>query len=124
MTLPRAATSPIASCTKKSASSPTPCAAACGATSESSPAVAASPAVYWLLRLDGLLPAVLLGLCVVPVTVMGGQAGVLQGERRWLPLSLLYLSVGVPRVLLGGGCLLVSATEKKPDTSSNTASAV
>ncbi len=74
-------------------------------------AVAASPAVAWLLRLDGLLPAVLLGLCVVPVTVMGGQAGVLQGERRWLPLSLVYLSVGVPRVLLGGGCLLISATE-------------
>jgi O-antigen/teichoic acid export membrane protein len=74
-------------------------------------AVAASPAVWWVLRLDGLLPALLLGLCVVPVTVMGGQAGVLQGERRWLPLSLVYLSVGVPRVLLGGGCLLVSATE-------------
>jgi O-antigen/teichoic acid export membrane protein len=74
-------------------------------------ALAASPAVWWLLRLDGLLPAVLLALCVVPVTVMGGQAGVLQGERRWLPLSLLYLSVGVPRVLLGGACLAVSATE-------------
>jgi len=74
-------------------------------------AVAASPAVWWLLRLDGLLPALLLGLCVVPVTVMGGQAGVLQGERRWLPLSLVYLSVGVPRVLLGGGFLLISATE-------------
>jgi O-antigen/teichoic acid export membrane protein len=74
-------------------------------------AVTASPAVWWLLRLDGLLPAVLLGLCVVPVTVMGGQAGVLQGERRWLPLSMMYLSVGVPRVLLGGGCLLISATE-------------
>ncbi|RHW25125.1 polysaccharide biosynthesis protein [Nocardioides immobilis] len=74
-------------------------------------AVAASPAVAWLLRLDGLLPAVLLGMCVVPVTVMGGQAGVLQGERRWLPLSLVYLSVGVPRVLLGGGCLLIAATE-------------
>ncbi|WP_246159382.1 lipopolysaccharide biosynthesis protein [Nocardioides antri] len=74
-------------------------------------AVAASPAEWWLLRLDGLLPAVLLGLCVVPVTVMGGQAGVLQGERRWLPLSLLYLSVGVPRVLIGGACLLVSPTE-------------
>lgn len=74
-------------------------------------ALAAAPAVWWLLRLDGLLPAVLLGLCVVPVTVMGGQAGVLQGERRWLPLSLVYLSVGVPRVVLGGGCLLVSATE-------------
>ncbi|WP_312855848.1 lipopolysaccharide biosynthesis protein [Nocardioides stalactiti] len=74
-------------------------------------AVAASPLVWWLLRLDGLLPAVLLGLCVVPVTVMGGQAGVLQGERRWLPLSLVYLSVGVPRVLIGGACLAISATE-------------
>ena len=74
-------------------------------------AVVASPAVWWLLRLDGLLPAVLLGLCVVPVTVMGGQAGVLQGERRWLPLSLIYLSVGVPRVLLGGAALAISATE-------------
>ena len=74
-------------------------------------AVAASPAVYWLLRLDGLLPAVLLGLCVVPVTVMGGQAGVLQGERRWLSLSLMYLSVGVPRVLLGGAALAISPTE-------------
>ena len=28
-------------------------------------AVAASPAVWWLLRLDGLLPAVLLGLCYI-----------------------------------------------------------
>ena len=71
--------------------------------------VAAAPAVWWLLRLDGVVPAVLLGLCVVPVTVMGGQAGVLQGERRWLPLSLMYLAVGVPRVLLGSACLLVSA---------------
>ena len=67
--------------------------------------------MWWLLRLDGLLPAVLLGLCVVPVTIVGGQAGVLQGERRWLPLSLLYLSVGVPRVLLGGAALAISATE-------------
>lgn len=74
-------------------------------------ALAASPAVWWVLRLDGLLPAVLLGLCVVPVTVMGGQAGVLQGERRWLPLSLMYLCVGLPRVLIGGACLLVSPTE-------------
>ncbi len=74
-------------------------------------ALAAAPAVWWLLRLDGLLPAVLLGLCVVPVTVMGGQAGVLQGERRWLSLSLMYLSVGVPRVLLGGAALAISPTE-------------
>jgi O-antigen/teichoic acid export membrane protein len=73
--------------------------------------VAAAPAVWQLLRLDGVLPAILLGLCVVPVTVMGGQAGVLQGERRWLPLSVVYLAVGVPRVILGGGLLLLWQTE-------------
>jgi O-antigen/teichoic acid export membrane protein len=74
-------------------------------------AVLASPLVWWLLRLDDLLPAVLLGLCVVPVTVMGGYAGVLQGERRWTPLGLVYLAVGVPRVLIGTACLLVVANE-------------
>lgn len=74
-------------------------------------AVAASPAAWHLLRLDGLWPAILLGLCVIPVTVMGGQAGVLQGERRWLPLSLVYLCAGVPRFVLGGAFMLVSPTE-------------
>lgn len=74
-------------------------------------ALAAAPLVAHVLRLDGLLPAVLLALCVVPATAMGGQAGVLQGERRWLPLSVIYVAVGVPRVLLGGVFLTVSATE-------------
>ncbi|WP_182375959.1 lipopolysaccharide biosynthesis protein [Nocardioides sp. WS12] len=74
-------------------------------------AVGASPAVWQLLRLDGLAPAILLGLCVIPITVMGGQAGVLQGERRWLPLSLVYLCAGVPRFVLGGAFMLVSPTE-------------
>ncbi|WP_436698727.1 oligosaccharide flippase family protein [Nocardioides sp. BYT-33-1] len=73
--------------------------------------VLAAPVVTKLLRLDGLLPAVLLGLCVVPITVMGAQAGVLQGERRWLPLSLVYLSVGVPRVVLGLAFLLAWRSE-------------
>ncbi|WP_408899207.1 lipopolysaccharide biosynthesis protein [Nocardioides sp. R1-1] len=74
-------------------------------------AVLAAPLVTELLRLDGLLPALLLGLSAVPATVMGAQAGVLQGERRWLPLSLVYLAVGVPRVVLGLVFLLVSSTE-------------
>lgn len=73
--------------------------------------LAATPAVWHLLRLDGPLPAILLALCVVPTTIMGGQAGVLQGERRWLQLSLVYLAVGVPRVVLGGAFLLVWDTE-------------
>lgn len=73
--------------------------------------VLAAPLVTKLLRLDGLLPAVLLGLAVIPSTVMGAQAGVLQGERRWLPLSLVYLAVGVPRVVLGIGLLLAWRSE-------------
>ncbi|GAA4096018.1 oligosaccharide flippase family protein [Nocardioides kongjuensis] len=73
--------------------------------------VVAAPLVTRLLRLDGLLPAVLLALAIVPATVMGAQAGVLQGERRWLPLSLVYLAVGVPRVLLGIAFLLVWRSE-------------
>lgn len=73
-------------------------------------ALAAAPLVWWLLRLDSLWAAVLLAVAVLPVTVMGGYAGVLQGERRWLPLSMVYVAVGVPRVLVGGGCLLLSPT--------------
>jgi len=70
-----------------------------------------SPVVAWVLRLDSVLPAVLLAVSAVPVTIMGGQAGVLQGERRWLPLALVYLAMGVPRVVVGTLCILVSPTE-------------
>jgi O-antigen/teichoic acid export membrane protein len=73
--------------------------------------VALAPVVWHVLHLDSVVPAVLLALCVVPVTVMGGQAGVLQGERRWHPLSLMYLAVGVPRVAIGAACLAVRPTE-------------
>jgi O-antigen/teichoic acid export membrane protein len=74
-------------------------------------ALVASPLVWKLLELTSIYPALMLALSVVPTTVMGGQAGVLQGERRWLPLSLVYLAVGVPRVLLGAGFLAVRHTE-------------
>jgi O-antigen/teichoic acid export membrane protein len=73
-------------------------------------AMAASPLIMWLLRIDSPWPVLLLALTVLPITVMGGQAGVLQGERRWMPLSLLYLAIGLPRALLGGGFLLFSPT--------------
>jgi O-antigen/teichoic acid export membrane protein len=64
-----------------------------------------------VLRLDSLLPAVLLAIAAVPLTIQGGQAGILQGERRWLPLALLYLAMGVPRVLIGTLCILWMPTE-------------
>lgn len=73
--------------------------------------LAASPVVYVVLRLDSIVPALLLAISAVPLTIMGGQAGILQGERRWLPLALLYLGLGVPRLVFGALCMAISPTE-------------
>ncbi|MFL6108807.1 MAG: lipopolysaccharide biosynthesis protein [Marmoricola sp.] len=64
-----------------------------------------SPVINAALRLDSLPTAMLLAVAVAPTTLMGAQAGVLQGERRWVPLSLVYLAAGVPRLVLGAGLL-------------------
>jgi O-antigen/teichoic acid export membrane protein len=63
--------------------------------------VLASPLVDVALKLDSIGTALLLGIAVAPFTLMGAQAGVLQGERRWTPLALVYLSFGLPRLFLG-----------------------
>jgi O-antigen/teichoic acid export membrane protein len=63
--------------------------------------LALSPLVAWVLRVEVIPAAMLVAAAVVPITVSGGQAGILQGERRWWPLSLIYISTGVPRVLVG-----------------------
>ena len=70
-----------------------------------------SPLVERLLRLDSLGPAVLVALAAIPVTAMGGQAGVLQGERRWNALGAVYVAAGLPRLVLGAALLLASPTE-------------
>lgn len=61
----------------------------------------ATPLLDRMLRLDNLPTAALVGLAAVPLTIMGGQAGILQGERRWQPLALVYVAGGVPRLLIG-----------------------
>ncbi|HZJ06420.1 MAG TPA: polysaccharide biosynthesis protein [Nocardioidaceae bacterium] len=68
----------------------------------------AIPLVTWTLRLDNATSAALLAVTAVPLTVMGGQAGILQGERRWLSLAAIYLAMGVGRVVFGITALLVS----------------
>jgi O-antigen/teichoic acid export membrane protein len=73
--------------------------------------LALSPLVWKVLQLDSLVPAVLVAIGVVPMTIAGGQAGILQGERRWLPLSILYLALGIPRVVIGTACIMVRPTE-------------
>ncbi len=72
--------------------------------------LAAAPLVASALDLGSWVPAALLAAAVLPITVMGGQAGILQGERRWLPLALVYLAVGVGRLVLGTGALLAEPT--------------
>ena len=57
-----------------------------------------APAVTWLLQLDSVVPALVLAGLAVPTTVMGAHVGILQGEKRWVALSWLYVLAGIPRI--------------------------
>lgn len=70
-----------------------------------------APVLNAVLRLGSLPTAMLVALAVAPLTLMGAQAGVLQGERRWGPLSGVYLAQGLGRVACGVGLMLVWRTE-------------
>jgi O-antigen/teichoic acid export membrane protein len=74
-------------------------------------ALVASPLVVAVLNLDSWAIAFLVAVTVVPLTVMGGQAGILQGERRWVPLAAIFLGMGLGRLLFGLVALVV-----EPDT--------
>lgn len=73
--------------------------------------LALSPLIEHALHLQSVYPAVLVALGALPMNVMGAQAGVLQGERRWAALGLLYLAAGLPRFAIGAVALSVRATE-------------
>jgi O-antigen/teichoic acid export membrane protein len=74
-------------------------------------ALLAVPAVSASLNLDSWAVAALIAVTVVPLTVMGGQSGILQGERRWRPLAMIYLGVGFGRLAFGCAALAF-----RPDT--------
>jgi O-antigen/teichoic acid export membrane protein len=65
-----------------------------------------TPLVNRVLKLDSLATAALVAVAAVPLTMMGGQAGVLQGERRWWPLAVMYVASGVPRLAIGTALIL------------------
>ena len=73
--------------------------------------LALAPLVNALLRLDSLPTAALVAVASVPLTIMGGQAGILQGERRWWQLSVLYVLSGVPRLIIGTALIWWRPTE-------------
>jgi O-antigen/teichoic acid export membrane protein len=70
-----------------------------------------APVLNVVLRLESLPTAMLVAAAAAPLTVMGAQAGVLQGERRWEPLALLYLAQGLGRVLCGLPLMFIWPTE-------------
>lgn len=68
--------------------------------------VALSPLINQVLRLESIGAAILLAIAVVPTTMLGAQVGVLQGQRHWIPLAVVYLTAGLPRVIIGGALML------------------
>ncbi len=70
-----------------------------------------TPLINELLRLDSLATASLVGLCAIPLTITGGQLGVLQGERRWWPVAIIYVASGVPRLAVATALMLWQPTE-------------
>jgi O-antigen/teichoic acid export membrane protein len=50
------------------------------------------------LNLQSTATAAIVALVVWPMTVVGGVTGILQGERRWVPLAAVYLGMGLFRV--------------------------
>ncbi len=64
------------------------------------------PVIDALLNLESPLTAAMVAFAAVPLTLAGGQAGVLQGERRWKALAVFYLAGGFPRLLIGTAIIL------------------
>lgn len=64
------------------------------------------PVIHRLLNLESLLTAAVVAAAAVPLTLAGGQAGILQGERRWRPLAAMYVAGGVPRIIIGTAIIL------------------
>src|ERR1700712_1409601 len=62
------------------------------------------------LSLQSTATAAIVALVVWPMTVVGGEAGILQGERRWVPLAAVYLGMGLFR--LAGTLLLLWRPEE------------
>jgi O-antigen/teichoic acid export membrane protein len=70
-----------------------------------------TPVINLLLRLDSLAAASMVAFSTVTLTITGGQLGILQGERRWWPVAMIYLTSGVPRLAIGTELILLRPTE-------------
>jgi O-antigen/teichoic acid export membrane protein len=73
--------------------------------------LALAPVINQVVRLDSLPTAALTAFAAAPMTMMGAQAGILQGERRWYPLAMVYLSAGLSRLVIGTALIVWHPTE-------------
>lgn len=71
----------------------------------------AAPLINHLLDLGSLPTALLAAVAVIPMTMTGAQAGILQGERRWRELATLYVLSGLPRLAIGTALIVWQPTE-------------
>jgi len=63
--------------------------------------LALTPLIQGGLSLDSWAATAMIGLSSIPLTVMGGQAGILQGEERWVPLAAIFIGMGAGRIVFG-----------------------
>ncbi len=72
--------------------------------------LALTPVFTAVLSLDTWMAGAMIGAAALPLTLMGGYAGILQGEHRWLWLSGIYLAMGLGRLAVGGVLISISPT--------------
>lgn len=71
---------------------------------------AASVVLTPLLRFDSAALVLLAGVTLVPLTLMGAQAGIAQGTERWRSLGAIYLANGVGRLVCGAIAMVVDSS--------------
>lgn len=69
-------------------------------------ALAGAPAIDHWLHLGSLVPALLLAVAMVPLTVFGVIQGILQGTERFMALGVIYVVAALGKV--GGGLVGVA----------------
>ena len=74
--------------------------------------LAAVPLLDTLLQLDDWVATAMVAVACSALTMMGGYAGIVQGERRWGSLAAIYLTMGVGRFLAGGVALVIDASTR------------
>ena len=62
------------------------------------------------LKLDNYWAVILCGTTLIPLTVMGAQAGIAQGTARWGSLTAIYLGNGIGRLTGGTIAMIISPT--------------